>query len=163
MNKFGINYNRIVNDASEIVRIGHINQVRETGEAYFNHCMEVRSIVRMKIANIVDNKNEAAMYDIISIAHDLQEDNSEYYYSEFVPFLEKHADVFDIDVIINSIDVLSRDKSVSYLSYIKLIKEYNLFCKITKIADLTHNIACSPGKYTSRKDKYILAKYILEN
>jgi (p)ppGpp synthase/HD superfamily hydrolase len=63
------------------------------------------------------------------------------------------------EVAVN-VEVLSRKKGETYFDYIMRVKNRSV-CRIVKIADLEHNI--SDLKEGSMKDKYRLAKYILEN
>jgi GTP pyrophosphokinase len=58
------------------------------------------------------------------------------------------------------VDALTKRDGETYLDSILRAKSY-LYSRIVKIADLTHNL--SDLKEGTQKDKYRLAKYILEN
>lgn len=62
--------------------------------------------------------------------------------------------------IAKSVDRLSKKEDDDYLSFIIRAKNSNI-TKVVKIADIYHNLL--DLKKGSMRDKYLLAKYILEN
>lgn len=63
--------------------------------------------------------------------------------------------------VINCVVTLTHSRSESYIDYILRIKQLGGWARIVKIADLTHNL--NDLQAGSLRDKYMLAKYILEN
>lgn len=105
----------------------------------------------------LNRPGEADVIDIIeavSLGHDILEDTIAT--SEILRSSGLNEEV------IKSIEAITKkaDKSESYLDYIMRVKK-NPVARIVKICDITHNL--TDLKNGSMRDKYFLAKYILEN
>jgi (p)ppGpp synthase/HD superfamily hydrolase len=140
------NDNEAYQQALIIANFAHANQKRKDGEPYINHPLRVSEAATL----ICSRPNDAK---IIGILHDVIEDSSitieqigEYGFNAFV---------------IAGLMVLTHLKSDSYLDYILKIKNSfnDDFTKI-KLCDINDNLVGATG---TMKDKYLLAKYILEN
>lgn len=105
----------------------------------------------------------------VSLLHDALEDNSENH-----GYLYELAQTFGnnklIDIIVETVSILTHDENDSYLDYILKVKE-NKIATIVKLADISHNISTRTGANTAGDkkrdkiaiDKYKLAEYILLN
>lgn len=62
--------------------------------------------------------------------------------------------------VVSLVEVLTKRENESYLNYILRVKQ-NPKAVMIKLADLNHNISTCESKSNTLKDKYVLAKHIL--
>ena len=127
--------------AKQIARECHKGQKRFDGKDYITHPEAVAKLV-----------GEDVELKTIAWLHDVVEDTKIHFYS----LIEKGIPTELVCVI----DILTRREEEDYFNYILRIVEDDKAVKV-KIADLKHNL--SNLKKGSLRDKYLLAKYILEN
>jgi (p)ppGpp synthase/HD superfamily hydrolase len=132
------------NKAMMIATDAHANQKRKNGELYINHCIRVSEMVSWMYGDTIENQ-------IIALLHDTIEDTT-----ITLNYLENEG--FSQYILIG-VDTLTHKKEDSYLTYILKIKNYKQYINI-KLCDIRDNLNGSTG---TLKDKYLLAKYILEN
>lgn len=171
-------YDKIILEIDKIVEEGHKNQFRNNSKIpYFTHCLAVRSNtldLLYKKENIHKFKHSIAdylIYSIVSIAHDLKEDNINYYNDIFIPKLNElikegltlYSNIPSdhlYDNIVNAIDAITKDplKIETITEYLNRVCN-NRYSIIVKVADLNHNISnLKPGNLL---DKYILCLYYI--
>lgn len=105
----------------------------------------------------LNSPGEQEILDVISavcILHDILEDT--------IATSEILREAGIDEKVIQPIEAITKrpDKSESYLDYIMRVKK-NPVARLVKICDITHNLISL--KHGSMRDKYGLAKYILEN
>lgn len=130
-------YTKLTKEAINIAYNAHIDQVDKFGIPYIFHPMHV--------AEEMDTEIEC----IVAILHDVVEDTDITF-----EYLEK----FFSKEVINSIKLLTHDKSVDYIEYIKKLKEDPVARKV-KMADIRHNSDTSRLKHIKIKDILRLKKY----
>ena len=110
-----------VRKAEKFAEMMHEGQVDLSNRPYIEHPKAVASMV------------EGDVEKVVAFLHDVVEDTL--------------VDVEDIregfgDEVAEAVDVLTRKKGVSYMDYIKGVKE-NKIARVVKMADLTHNMDVS--------------------
>lgn len=118
----------------------HAGQKRKNGEDYINHCKRVAEAV----------KPHGELYSIVGILHDTLEDTD--------LTKEELQIIFGTEVAFY-VEVLTHKKEQTYLEYILECKRHKVTTEI-KLADLRDNLNGATG---TLRDKYLMAKYILEN
>lgn len=110
-------YTQLTKKAINIAYNAHMGQFDYFGIPYIFHPIH--------LAEQMDTEQEC----VVAILHDVVEDTD-------VTIEELEKD-FPIEII-NAIKLLTHDKSVDYMEYIRYIKKNPLATKV-KLADLTHN------------------------
>jgi GTP pyrophosphokinase len=138
----------------------HEGQRRKDGKDYITHPIAVAEIALDLLDKnwfeglerfLSKEESELVVYHV-AILHDVIEDT----YISYVDLFNEFG--FYVADRVNS---LSRHDDETYYEFIMNIKESNdIFLLIAKLADLTHNISDLSGG--SLKDKYLLAKHIIE-
>ncbi len=157
----------ILEFALEIATEYHKGQKRRDGKDYITHPIEVVSILESRYMTPNALANEIIL--IAGYAHDLAEDTSlteDRFLRRFTD-LGYFADFSEQFFLLESIlRMLHKGRFDSYTDYItNLVKkdgdiQAKALAKRVKLADLAHNLSdLKPG---SQRDKYELAKYILE-
>lgn len=118
----------------------HAGQKRKNGEDYINHCK--------RVAEAVSSRGEP--YSVVAVLHDTLEDTD--------LTREKIRDIFGAEVAFY-VEVLTHREEQTYLEYILECKK-NIVTTEIKLADLGDNLNGATG---TLRDKYLMAKYILEN
>lgn len=118
----------------------HAGQKRKNGEDYINHCKRVAEAV----------KPHGELYSIVGTLHDTREDTD--------LTKEELQIIFGTEVAFY-VEVLTHKKEQTYLEYILECKRHKVTTEI-KLADLRDNLNGATG---TLRDKYLMAKYILEN
>jgi (p)ppGpp synthase/HD superfamily hydrolase len=137
----------------------HAGQFRNDGVTpYIEHCKAVRDLAVDLAKRLIDIYFFGFFENLdrigaIALVHDSIEDQG--------VTDEQLRDIGMTRHMIDTVHLLSRNKGESYLDFIlRIIKSNNRDAHIVKWADLTHNISdLKPG---SLRDKYLLAKYIIE-
>lgn len=139
--------------ALEIAKRAHKGQKRKDGEDYINHPIRVAEKAYKYFYSVPDDNR--LQIKSIAVLHDVIED------SDITPdqIIDELKDP-DSYKIVSVVKLLTKDNSQSYLDYILKIK-MNGIAKNIKLCDIEDNLS-PPAKGTLR-DKYLLAKYILEN
>jgi len=119
----------------------HKGQTRWGGEPYITHPIR-----------IAEKFSDMPVLQCIALLHDVIEDTP-----CTIQMLEKAG--FDADIIL-AVDALSKRKKEPYLDYVLRVKKV-IFALPVKLADLDDNL--SDIERGSLRDKYVMAKYILEN
>jgi len=117
----------------------HAGQKRKNGEDYINHCVRVA-----KRFDIIERAKTVA------VLHDILEDTD----IEYRVLVELFG-----DTTATLVDTLSRNKDQTYLEYILYVKTSSIATSV-KLADLDDNLNGATG---TLRDKYLMAKWILEN
>lgn len=115
----------------------HLNQVDKAKVPYIYHPIH--------LAEQMDTELEC----IVALLHDVVEDTN-------ITF-ENLALTFPMEVI-GTLKILTHDKSVDYMDYIKKIKENKIATKV-KIADLRHNSDLTRLDNITKKDEERILKY----
>lgn len=124
--------------ALSIAEIAHEHQADKAGRPYIYHPLAVASMV-----GTVKEK-------VVAVLHDVAED------SDFsLDYLRQQG--FG-DEITTALELLTHDKEVPYMDYIKSINDNDL-ARSVKIADLTHNLDLSRLESISEKDLKRVEKY----
>lgn len=124
----------------------HKDQVDKSGVPYIYHPIHV--------AEQMNTETEC----IVALLHDVVEDTD-------VTF-KQLEEVFSIEII-DTLKLLTREKTIEYDEYIKRIKNNSIACKV-KIADLMHNLDETRLDFVTdddikRNEKYKKALQILCN
>jgi (p)ppGpp synthase/HD superfamily hydrolase len=135
----------------------HAGQVRKgSGLPYITHPIAVAEIAvaigsqtYRHYAKAWKKQIEDTLY-VVSLLHDTLEDCDVTFKSLVELFGHEIADY---------VKLLTKKPDDSYLDSILRIREYEIATAV-KIADLTHNLSDLPSG--TQRDKYLLAKYILE-
>lgn len=131
--------------AMRIAKKAHDGQLDKGGRAYIDHPIAVESVM--------DTDEEKA----VALLHDVIEDTD---------FTTKHLIQAGLPQgIVGAVDVLTKQKGVSYDAYLAAIRKNPLACKV-KRADLLHNSDLSrlpniTEKDLQRNEKYRRALQIL--
>ena len=139
-------YTDLVKKAALISFNAHKNDTDKSGYPYFMH--------PLFLANQFDDECSVC----VALLHDVIEDHGDIYSLEYLKEQGFYPE------IIEALTLLTHQKGVDYLDYIKAIKN-NPIARKVKIADLKHNLDVSrnngvkPPKY----DIYLKALSILEN
>lgn len=138
-------YTPLTKKAMKIAFAAHKNQVDKSGIPYIYHPIHLAEQMQ-------DEKTTC-----VALLHDVIEDTD--ITSEHLQEQGFNAD------ILAALDLLTHDKSVPYMDYIRTIKE-NKFAAVVKIADLIHNSDLSrldevTEKALQRVEKYKKAIEIL--
>ena len=144
--------NEMIELAKAIATTAHTGQFRKFGqrEPYINHPKRVANFVKQYV---LDSPTliHYSVFEVVGWLHDSVEDSP-------LTFEELKACGFSQDIV-DAIDALSKRKGENYFEFIKRCM-VNEIATYVKIADLTDN--SSDLNEGSMKDKYRLAKYILE-
>jgi len=136
----------------------HAGQVRKgSGLPYITHPIAVAEIAVATESQTLGGsfgkawkkQREDTLY-VVSLLHDTLEDCDVTFESLVELFGHEIADY---------VKLLTKQPDDSYLDSILRIQQYQV-TKAVKIADLTHNLSDLPSG--TQRDKYLLAKYILE-
>lgn len=143
--------------ALKVATEAHKGQTRwDKKTPYITHPVEVarNAIKREKELGLTFTADQLDILVAISIVHDCVED------TEITA--QNLVDFGFPDEVIVAVEALTHDKSKEYVDYINDIKNRdNIYALIVKLSDLEHNLSdLSKG---SMRDKYLMAKYILEN
>ncbi len=96
---------------------------------------------------------------IVGIGHDIEED-TKCNAIEYLNYLNLDDGLVG-EILLESLDILNKNNYDNYLDFVLAAKD-NMIAKYVKWADITHNLSDTKKK-GSIQDKYLLAKYILEN
>ena len=143
--------------ALQISTVIHSGQTRWDGTDYINHPKAVEELYVFLFGESDEGR-------CVSLLHDTVEDHP-----DKISFDDLIKEGFTKNTV-DTVRLLTRDKNVPYLEYLKNIKERTYspaahsFAQCVKIADLTHNLSCFPEdkRHGSMYDKYCLALFILE-
>ena len=137
----------LLRKAAEICFVAHKDQKRKfkIGLPYAIH--PVRVVLLLMLVGCRDEEILSA-----ALLHDVLEDT--YFEREDLEFFGFPKEILD------SVEILTKKPEETYLNYI-LRCSTDKNAKMVKLADLKHNL--SDLSYGSMRDKYLLAKYILEN
>ncbi len=139
-------WRQLIRQSKELAKCAHKGQKRWGGEPYIIH---PQAVAKKFDENIFP---EAV---IVSWLHDTVEDTD-------VTFEMLESLGFP-KFILEAIDSVTKHEGESYLDFILRAKANNIG-RAVKIADIKHNLSCDNGKMSkSMKDKYLLAKHILEH
>ena len=134
----------------------HQGQVRKgSGLPYITHPIAVADIA---LSNLKLHSSEYTMHTLqdklytVAVLHDTLEDCASVTYDTL-------AESFGVSIA-TCVSLLTKQKGDNYLDSIQRIKRCEIATAV-KIADLTHNM--SDLDEGTQKDKYRLAKYILEH
>lgn len=144
--------------ALEFATQAHEGQVRKgTDLPYITHPIAVADIA-LQTESIIERYSSKSYKDeiadtlyVVSILHDTLEDCESVTYDMFEESFGKSIATY--------VSLLTKQKGDSYLDSILRIKRCDIATAV-KIADLTHNMSDLPEG--TQKDKYRLAKYLLE-
>lgn len=143
-----------VEKALEIATKAHEGQFRWSGRPYIEH---PKAVARIVLANTDFERNGSTfneMLECVALLHDVVEDTK--------ITIQDLALIFPARVV-HAVYLLTKIKNQKYLDYILAVKN-NPLAREVKIADITHNLSdLDPEKKKDKYEKYILAKYILEN
>lgn len=131
--------------AIQIASEAHAGQFRYDGKTpYITHPQAVAALLPD-----VDDK-------IVAWLHDVLEDNPKWTHRRLRDRGISLLNIFDVQMLTHH-----KDEGEEYFDYIMcLVKHGSKRARRVKIADLTHNLSCTPTK--NGKQKYKLSKYILE-
>jgi guanosine-3',5'-bis(diphosphate) 3'-pyrophosphohydrolase len=158
----------IIEKALEIATRAHAGQTRRDGSPYINHPVAVADLVEGSWS-ISARENKSVIYNLsiaLAFLHDGPEDAPDF---TEIKILREFEDTGLIEpasltseYLYKGLILLNKNNYNSYTKYISAIDRDNIgLAKKVKIADLTHNLSdLKPG---TLRDKYELAKYILEN
>jgi (p)ppGpp synthase/HD superfamily hydrolase len=169
-----MNYELILQKAIEFATKAHEGQKRKDGKDYITHPIAVYGIVRaweierqsMDWINKDLFKLSFFISKFCALWHDLEDTKWNKREPEALDIFikenkfEEYFDQFFKDSILSALHVLNKNNHKNYFEYI-LAAKCNRYAKVVKKADLIHNI--SDLEEGSLKDKYRLAKHILEN
>lgn len=110
-----------VKKAFEIAEKAHAGQVDKAGADYIFHPMTVAKSCAEDISAV-----------IVALLHDVAEDTD-----LTLEYLQKNVPLTDEEI--TALKLLTHDKNIPYLEYIKAIKK-NPFAKKVKLCDLEHNL-----------------------
>lgn len=140
-------YTNLTKKAMKLAYFAHLGQVDKSGIPYIYHPIH--------LAEQMTNETTTC----IALLHDVVEDTK-------YTFKDLQAEGFNNDII-NALKLLTHDKKVPYIKYIKAIAKNPLACEV-KLADLRHNSDVSrlnniDAKTLQRCEKYKQAIAILED
>ena len=144
--------------ALEFATQAHKGQVRKgTGLPYITHPIAVADIA-LQTESLIERYSSKSHKDeivetlyVVAILHDTLEDCESVTYDTLEESFGKSIATY--------VSLLTKQKGDSYLDSILRIKRCDIATAV-KIADLTHNMSDLPEG--TQKDKYRLAKYLLE-
>ena len=166
----------ILEFALEIATEAHKGQKRKDGQGYITHPIAVYEILKksypaesvnfLEQMTIIDEKTYAKHDCLMLIAalwHDIAEDTSiceESLVDKLVDDRYIHKYSYTSVNLQTILKTLNKNYYGSYLEYILEVSAIN-GAREVKLADLQHNLSdLKPG---SLRDKYMMAKYMLEN
>lgn len=129
----------------------HEGQKRKSGEPYITHPIAVANIAEQLWVYWYDETFPDTTLTKVALLHDVIEDTSVTY--------EDIAKEFGYEIA-DYVLLLTKKEGDNYLQHIQRAGA-TLLTTVVKIADLTHNMSTLPEG--TLKDKYRLAKYILQN
>ncbi len=140
-------YSEMIKRAMNLAYKAHLGRLDKNGYPYIAHPLHLAETMK-------DEKST-----IVALLHDVVEDTD-------VTFSDIEVLGFDKEVIV-ALRILTHDKNVDYMDYIKSIKS-NTLAKVVKIADLKHNsdlsrLAKVNSKDLDRAEKYKKALEFLES
>lgn len=145
--------------AENIARAAHHGQLRKTGEPYITHPLMVKE-------NVIKYYHEYFVSDlyledaqVVALLHDVSEDTSISEDAILNKFISNDCNLY-YGNIYEALKVLNKKNHNNYLNYIIACKN-NAISRVVKISDISHNL--SDLKSGSLKDKYLLAKYLLQD
>ena len=156
------NKDQILAFSLDLATKAHINQKRNDGSPYINHIIAVAEITKSYRGKYIYSDDLIIILQILA-HHDHSEDlgiPEEEIINTFIDngFIIKDSPEYNL--LTDSLYLLNKHHFDSYFHYIMAIKE-NFLASLVKRADLTHNLSdLKPG---TLRDKYELAKWILEN
>jgi len=133
--------------AEEIAKKAHKGQKDKAGKDYFSSHLSF-------VANSLSNPLQRA----IGFLHDVIEDTEYTKETLYNELIVKGVDELEADIVVSTVDILSRKENESYNSYIKKIKN-NSLARIVKIADMKHNSDLSRLETTNDEDIKRTNKY----
>ena len=140
--------------STKIAKDAHKGQFRNDGVTpYIVHPIAVAKPFRRPLSTWPIKENRA-IYISVALLHDVIEDCG----LTKQDLIDKGVDPF----IANVVDVLTHVRNESYLDYILRVKQ-NYIATWIKIEDIKHNMSTLEPKEKTRRDKYMLSLYILEN
>ena len=156
----------LLKKATEFATMAHKGQMRWDKSPYIAHPIEVSEIGERRYIYLFRNQYKTAQTDeeiesvkIVCRGHDIEED-TKYTAKQYIDHLllngleERRA-----AGILEALDRLNKNHYTNYLDFVMGASE-SLFSRIGKWSDITHNLQnLTKG---SMKDKYLLARYILE-
>ncbi len=127
----------LLNKADLFAAEKHFGQVDKAGKPYIEHPRAVAAML----------KNETGK--IVALLHDIVEDTD--------VSIDVIRDEFGAEVA-ESVALLTHDKTVPYMEYIKAIKA-NRIARMVKMADLIHNMDLTRLPVVTEKDLERVEKY----
>lgn len=128
----------LIDKALCIAQKAHANQTDKAGEVYINHPKYVASVVETEY-----EKATALLHDVLEdSAYTVQD-----LINEGIP-----------QTVINSVLILTKDKTTSYESYLHNVRA-NPIARKVKLADLRHNLDISRIPNPSEEDYKRIKKY----
>lgn len=129
--------------ALELATKKHEGQFRFNGNKFITHPIEVAR----------QFNSSQMVHQIIALLHDIVEDTD--------VTIQDLSSKYGFDgIVCNVVDILTRIKYQTYLDYILQVKKDKIATAV-KLADLRHNL--SDLHEGNMKEKYLMARYILEN
>lgn len=146
----------------------HTGQTRwDKNVPYITHPIEVARIAEEKWRAESEGSNSKKFIDlwadciyIVGIGHDIEEDTN-FWARQYLDIFIGDFDFSYIEKMLHSLNCLNKNNYSNYLDFVLAAKN-NDFARYVKLADITHNLSDTKKK-GSMMDKYLLAKYILEN
>lgn len=157
------NKDQILIFSLDLATQAHINQKRLNGSPYINHPIAVADIVKNNYGKYILSNDVMIIAQILAHQHDNGEDTGtpeDQIINQFIDNGYIDRDSPEHNLLYGSLYILNKNHYDNYRDYIVAVRE-NFLAKYVKLADLTHNLSdLKPG---SLRDKYELAKWILEN
>lgn len=145
----------LVKVALKIATKAHEGQFRNDGKTpYITHPIEVANLLKKELNAKGTSKKLIVKLYCAALLHDVLEDSS---FSELK--LKKNGMSQDV---INLVKILTHKKECSYFNYILEINK-NPFAKVIKRNDIKHNLSTLEPWKKDKRDKYMLALYLLEH
>ena len=149
----------LVKVAMKIAKKAHKEQFRNDGKTPFvSHPIAVMENLKKEIQGIKwYDKNTPTILFCASLLHDVLEDTkitSKELAKKGIP-----------KAVIDLIETLTHEKDESYINYILRIRKNrgDSFARTIKIEDIKHNLSTLEPWKKDKRDKYMLALYLLEN
>lgn len=121
--------------ANNFATMAHMGQVRKCGEEYINHPRRVMETTFVNDDDVLTD-HEISMARLVALLHDVVEDTD--------TTLEQIALQFPLQDVVDAVDLLTREKHLTYANYIaRLIASKNKIAIAVKLGDLTDNINSS--------------------
>lgn len=150
----------LIKRAYEYAYAKHDGQTRKnSGAPYISHPIAVAEISTEIARSRGSSYAELEIIYIVALLHDVVED-TDTELSDIANLFNKDCSEQFVTDIVDAVDALTKRDGETYLDSIRRVLK-NSVARIVKTADLTHNMSdLKPG---SLRDKYGLARYILEN